>query len=209
MVTKIIMNICILLAAGTSSRFGLKTRKQMFILPDTQKTILETCIDNIIKTVDKIILVTNEDFYTKNRKIIVIPNVINCRLKSIEVGLDYVNKNYSLSTKNIIIHDVARPYITPQHIIDIIKKTDVYSQYCMKLTNGLIYEGTQCVDRDCYMELCTPICIKYKICKIICKDKVPCEFIDILNEMSLPFHLIPTSFRYIRKITTLDDINII
>ena len=198
------MNVCILLAAGTSSRCG--TSKQMLFMRRTNKTVMETCIDTLLQAVDKIILVTNEDFTHKNRKVIIVPNKINCRLQSIKVGLDYINKNYSRVTNKIIIHDVARPFIRPCDIRGIIAKTDGYAQYCLKLTNGLIYKSTQTLNRDDYMELCTPICVDYKICKIICKEQVPCEFIDSLITLKLPYTLIPHYYQYLRKITTLDDV---
>lgn len=197
------MNICILLAAGTSSRFG--SSKQLFILP-SGKTILETCIDTLLQVVDKIIVVTNEVFINKNRKVICVTNSINCRLKSIEVGLHYISTHYSLSTKRLVIHDVARPFITTNHILNLLQSKKVLVQYCLKLTNGLIYKGTQCVNRDDYMELCTPLCIEYKTCRLLCKNEVPYEFISGLSQEQ--YQLIPSSYKYLRKITTVDDIYI-
>jgi len=194
------MNICILLAAGTSTRFG--SIKQLYILPNG-KTVLETCIETLLKVVDKIIVVTNESIPNKNRRVIFVPNSINCRLKSIEAGLRYIEKHYSLSTDKIVVHDAARPFITVDHIKKILSSKHVLAQYCMKLTNGLIYKGVQCVDRDDYMELCTPLCIDYKICMHICKNGVPYEFIDVIK---LPFDLIPSTHRYLRKLTTQDDV---
>ena len=197
------MNICILLAAGTSSRFG--TSKQLYTL-STGKTILETCIETLLKAVDKIIVVTNDNFPNKNRKVICVPNLINCRLQSIAAGLNYIDKHYSLGTRKIIIHDVARPFITPDQVYKLILNKTVYSQYVLKLTNGLIYKGTQCVSRDDYMELCTPLCFDYKVCKLLCRDGVPYEFINGL--LATDIDLIPSSYKYLRKITVSNDIHV-
>jgi 2-C-methyl-D-erythritol 4-phosphate cytidylyltransferase len=197
------MNICILLAAGTSSRFG--SSKQLFIL-SSGKTILETCLETLVQVVDKVIVVTNEVFLNKNRKVIVVTNSINCRLKSIEAGLHYIDTHYSLSTRRVVIHDVARPFITSEQVSKILHSKKKLVQYCLKLTNGLIYKGTQCVSRDDYMELCTPLCIEYKTCRLLCKNKVPYEFISGLAQEE--YQLIPSSYKYLRKITTIDDIYI-
>lgn len=194
------MIICILLAAGTSSRFG--SSKQFCILPNN-KTCIETCIETLLQVVDKIIVVTNDSFPNKNRRVICVPNLINCRRKSIEVGLHYIDTHYSLSVKKVLIHDVARPFITVGHIQTLLSSTYKYSQYCLKLTNGLIYKGTQCVDRDDYMELCTPICIEYRL---LCKIKVPCEFIDLLKPNE--YELIQSHYNYLRKITTMEDVRL-
>ena len=198
-----VMNICILLAAGTSSRFG--SSKQLFIL-SCGKTILETCIETLVQVVDKVIVVTNEVFLNKNRKVIIVTNSINCRLKSIEAGLHYIDTHYSLSTRRVVIHDVARPFITTEQVSKILHYKKVLVQYCLKLTNGLIYKGAQCVSRDDYMELCTPLCINYKVCRLLCKNGIPYEFISGLTQEQ--YQLIPSSYKYLRKITTIDDIYI-
>ena len=199
------MNICILLAAGTSSRFG--SSKQLFILP-SGKTVLETCIETLVQVgeLGKVIVVTNKVFPNKNRKVICVTNSINCRLKSIEAGLHYIDTHYSLSTRRVVIHDVARPFITVDHILNLLQSKKVHVQYCLKLTNGLIYKGVQCVNRDDYMELCTPLCIEYKTCRLLCKNGVPYEFISGLTQEE--YQLIPSSYKYLRKITTIDDIYI-
>ena len=192
------MNICILLAAGKSIRFGTSS-KQLHVLPSGE-TVLETCIETLLQVVDKIIIVTNDIVQYKNRRVICIPNNISCRLKSIEAGLHYIRTHYSLVTKKVLIHDVARPFITCKHIQRLLSSRYKYSQYCLKLTNGLIYKGVQCVDRDAYLELCTPICIEYNL---FCRLKVPNEFIDLLKPEE--YELVHSHYKYLRKITTIDD----
>ena len=198
------MNICILLAAGKSLRFG--SNKQLYTLPTTGKSVLDTCIQTLVKVVDKVIVVTNDMIHTKNRKVICVPNHIDCRLQSISAGLKYIDRYYSLKTLNIIIHDAARPFITVEHVQNLLKCRTKYSQYCLRLTNGLIYKGTKCVNRDEYMELCTPLCINYMICKKLCTNGVPYEFIDGLVSLKIDYKLIPSSYKHLRKITTIDDI---
>jgi 2-C-methyl-D-erythritol 4-phosphate cytidylyltransferase len=66
------------------------------------------------------------------------------------------------TVKNVIIHDSARPFIQNYHINELLEsmKENVYSQYYMKLVNGLLNIKTnQFVDRDDYVEICTPLCI--------------------------------------------------
>ena len=116
-------NIGILLAAGFSSRFNNSNPKQLYII--NNKHVICYSIDVMLKTLDKLIIVTNSKCYkkikhiiknkNKNKSIIVLKNDINCRLESIGIGLNYINKNYN-HCSNVLIHDSARPYITEQMI---------------------------------------------------------------------------------------------
>jgi choline kinase len=54
-------NICVLLAAGTSSRFINNKSKQLYLLNDIP--IIKYSIDVFINSVDKIIIITNSNCY--------------------------------------------------------------------------------------------------------------------------------------------------
>ena len=230
--------ICILLSAGTSSRFNNiksdtqsnnKYSKQLY--PIDNKPLILYSIENIIYVVYKLIIITNIECYDKikniinkkynyqndkKKKIILLINNINCRLESINTGLQYINKNYKNNNlNNIIIHDVARPYITIDYIKTLTSSnntTHFYSQYYLKLTNGLMHIDNEVVDRDKYIELCAPLCINYKLFNFIFtnyieKNKsITSEFIPILQLLNIKINLIEGHYKYLRKITTRDDI---
>ena len=240
--------ICSLLSAGTSSRFqdtpiatnNITTQehykyqyKQIHLIEN--KPVILYSIENIIDNVDKLIIITNSECYDdiktiitdKYSKIIVLKNDINCILESINTGLQYINKYYRQNKNlnnidNIIIHDVARPYITQDYIQKLISSdnhtntdtsTYLYSQYYLKLTNGLMnLDNNTIVDRNKYIELCTPLCINYKLFNFIFtnyieKNKsITSEFIPILQLLNIKINLIEGHYKYLRKITTRDDI---
>ena len=80
------MNIGIILAAGTSSRFNQIVQKQLFEIDG--KPIVNHSIDTM-QFLDDLIIVTNSNckINTKNKILI---NDVNCRLESIKVALDYL-----------------------------------------------------------------------------------------------------------------------
>jgi len=179
------MNIGILLAAGTSSRFDNDKLKQLYILNEIP--IVEYSIKVMLNTLEKIIIITNTKCYeeiknisNKYKNISIIINDINCRLESLEKGLEYLNQNYNYNyyynnIKNVIIHDAARPYITDIYIKDLLKACEkkIYAQYYLKLVNGLAKKNNlnyEIKDRDEYIEICNPICIDYIFFDIIFKN---------------------------------------
>ena len=233
--------ICILLSAGTSSRFNninsntqpnTNYSKQLYLIDN--KPLILYSIETIIDVVDKLIIITNIECYDKikniinekynyqndkKKKIILLINNINCRLESINTGLQYINKNYKNNNlnnlNNIIIHDVARPYITIDYIKTLTSSnntTHFYSQYYLKLTNGLMHIDNEVVDRDKYIELCAPLCINYKLFNFIFtnyiqkENMITYEFIPILKILNIKCNFIEGHYKYLKKITTRDDI---
>jgi 2-C-methyl-D-erythritol 4-phosphate cytidylyltransferase len=214
------MNTGIILAAGNSTRFNHKAPKQLYKI--NGKTILTHSV-NALSELDEIIIVTNSkcaktiksppiSTNVKRRTIIVV-NDKDCRLASIKAALKITDKH----TQNIIIHDAARPYIDTTHIKTLIKssKTYAYSQYCLKLTNGLIKKNAdniECLDRDQYMELCTPLIVDYNLFNFIFKTYIDkpnrehYEALSVIDSFKIPYNLIEGSYKHLRKITTLDDI---
>jgi 2-C-methyl-D-erythritol 4-phosphate cytidylyltransferase/2-C-methyl-D-erythritol 2,4-cyclodiphosphate synthase len=127
------MNIGIILAAGNSSRFDSETPKQLYQI--NRKEIIYHSIDILSQSLDETIIVSNSSCCDKIKTdAVVLVNDVNCRLQSIKKALDYIrNKKVS----NIIIHDSARPFITKDHIDNLLasSKKFLYSQYYLKLTN--------------------------------------------------------------------------
>lgn len=226
-------NIGIILAAGNSTRFNKSLPKQIFEL--NNKPIICYSIDSVVNILDKIVIVTSTYCFETIQNIInnqyksydnidIVINDFNCRLKSIETGLAHIKNNYDINTiKNIIIHDSARPYINTNHIVELINLTNLtnltndnnqymYSQYCLKLTNGLMTNDCNIVNRDNYVELCTPLCINYDLCQFIFdnyikeENRITYEFLPILKLLKIKYILIDGNISFLKKITTSDDI---
>jgi 2-C-methyl-D-erythritol 4-phosphate cytidylyltransferase len=234
------LNVGILLAGGTSSRFNLslnenKISKQLYLLGD--KPLINYSIDSFLELEDinlnYLLIIVNSEIKEEIEKIIeketkiiiiVLVNDFNDRLESINTGLQYINDyiyDFNPSKINIIIHDSARPFITQKHLKTLIdfnqnNQNIVYSQYCMKLTNGLInLENNEVLDRNKYLELCSPISIDFKTCYDIFENYMKkdennqrefYEFIPVLNILNLEYKLIEGHFKDLRKITTRQDI---
>ncbi len=216
------MNIGILLSAGTSSRFGSQTSKQLFVID--KKPMICYSLDSMLEILDHVIIVVNNLCYLeiaeiiKNRyldqqsQITLVINNLNHRMESIKSGFQLITSNQQFSMcQSVMIHDVARPYITAMYIQRLLQsnQSHIYSQYCLKLTNGLalkyanIYEP---VDRDQYVELCTPICIQYPELVKIMKNQPIDEFLPIVNQLGYSVNLIDGDYKHLHKITTIDDI---
>lgn len=219
----------ILLAAGTSSRFmniisNNNVPKQLFTIKD--KPLIEHSIDLLLNNVDKIIVVTNSVCCDKiletinkidQNKICVLTNDINCRLKSIEVCLDYLN-DLNINISNLIIHDCARPYIKETDLKELISQSELYDyvQFNLKLVNGLAEVNSEkydVVDRDKYVELCTPLCCNYYLFNYLFKNfikKPPyyfCEILPLLNKFNIKYKMLQGKSANFKKITYFDDID--
>lgn len=217
------MNIGILLAAGTSSRFITKNNdpKQLYCINNIP--IIMYSIDAMIECLDELLIITNDRCYQqvknlteKYNKVTILINNVNCRLESVQVGLQYIKTKYD-NIKNIIVHDSARPFITEDHITTLLNEcnTNSYSQYCIKLVNGLAkqeYDNIEMVDRDKYIEMCTPLCANFYIFYFIFmnyihkSNRIVYEHLPILNILKIKYTLIPGNYLYLKKITYYDDI---
>ncbi len=118
----------------------------------------------------------------------------------------------NMNNTNILIHDSARPYIPSDYFNNMILTTHFYSQYCLKLTNGLMDLKYNTLDRDAYIELCSPLCINLKLSEIIYfnfmkkSNRYAHEFIDIIKIYNIPIELFYGKHKYLRKITYQDDL---
>lgn len=212
------MCVGILLAGGNSTRFKSDVPKQLYKI--NTKPIISYSID-AMENIDHIVIVTNNKCFDDiskiiagNSKITLLVNNIDCRLESIKTALVYIDSKFN--AKNIIIHDVARPYVKKTHIESMMEICNhvLYTQYCLKLTNGLIKidNTSEEIKRDDYVELCTPICINFKLALFIYqnyidkKNRITCEFIPILDLMEIKYELIYGNINFLKKITVYEDI---
>ena len=201
------MNIGVILAAGKSTRFGSEIPKQLYTLGD--KPIVQHSIDLLSKHLDKVIVVTNSECKDKINGDVII-NDVDSRLESIKVVLDQID-----NCKNILIHDAARPYVTESMIQSLLisSKTNLHSQFYLPIVNGLAKYtpiGYQTPDRKDYIELCSPQITDFDIFKNIFKKYIEkgdeCEVLPVISRFELRYRLIQGHYRYLRKITTLEDI---
>jgi 2-C-methyl-D-erythritol 4-phosphate cytidylyltransferase len=209
------MNVGILLAAGHSTRFGGCVSKVLYKI--NKKPIIQYGID-IFNCLEEIVIVSNSDNHkyikklNKNKKVKILINNVNNRLKSIRVALDYLQKK---DFENIIIQDAARPYVAKEMIENLLvsSKTFLYSQYYLKLINGLVKKtdvGYEVVNRDNYIELCTPQVIDFHLYNFIFKKYIEknttCEVLPLMEKFNIKYNLIEGDQRYLRKITKINDI---
>lgn len=205
------MNIGIILAAGNSTRFDNETPKQLYLF--NNKPIINYSIDVLSQFLDEIIIVTNtycSDKIKTNHTILI--NDIDDRIESIKVALDYIgDKKY----RNIIIQDSARPFITPNMINDLLESSKTYqhSQYCLDLVNGLVRKndfGWEVAPREDFIELCSPQITDFELFKYIftnyIETKIDCEILPIMCKLKYDYNLIKGNNKYLRKITTIEDI---
>jgi len=204
------MNIGIILAAGISSRFNQNVQKQLFEIDG--KPVVNHSIDTM-QFLDDLIIVTNSNCQINAKNKILI-NDINCRLESIKVALDYLGDKKNI---NIIIHDAARPFVPKNYFEQLIdsNKNFLYSHYCLKLVNGLARKtesGYEIVDRDQFIELCTPQIVDFGLYNFIFRkymmqpNRVSWEILPIMDHLKIKYNLIEGSIKYLRKITTTEDI---
>jgi len=201
------MNIGVILSAGKSTRFDSEIPKQLY--PIDGKPIIQHSIDLLSKHLDKVIIVTNSEC---SDKIIgnVIINDVDSRLESIKVALDSIE-----TCDNILIHDAARPYVTDWMIEDLLKSSNrnIHSQFYLPLVNGLAkknFNGYEIPNREDFIELCSPQITKYDFFKHIFRNYIEkgdeCEILPIVSRFEIKYNLIQGHYKYLRKVTTIEDI---
>lgn len=226
------INIALLLAAGYSTRFINDTNiaKQLYKYND--KPLICYSIDVMlnIDTINTVIIVTNtkckndiqvivddyNDYQSKcNKTIRVIVNDINERIESLITGFQYIVENYgNYNNGCIIIHDVARPFITTDYINNLLNQsiTYDYNHYCLKMVNGLINLDTcEFVDRNKYIEACTPLSININIIRIVIENHIEDlrkanELFTIVRMITDKYNFVYGEYCYLRKITSFNDL---
>jgi len=207
------MNVAVILAAGNSSRFLSEIPKQLYSI--NNKSVASYSIELLSKNFDQLVVITNSRCYDQIRNLTpsVLINDIDCRLKSIEIALGFFDKTNNV--ENILVHDAARPFISQENIDKLFDSQQYhpYSQFYLKLVNGLARRtnsGYTIVDREEYIELCTPQLVNYELyCSLFnmfVKPKLTWEIIPILDTLKIQYNLIEGSLKDLRKITTINDL---
>jgi 2-C-methyl-D-erythritol 4-phosphate cytidylyltransferase len=210
------LNIGILLSAGNSTRFHNNTIKQLFIMDN--KPLLLHSLDIMYPLLDLIIIIVNTTNFsqiqqiTKSYKnVILVINDVDCRLETIWSGIVYLyEKQYNIN--KIIIHDSARPFITKQHIYNLIHSSKSYIHYCTKITNGLLNIYNNETIREDFIQLCSPLSINYDIAYFIYKNymskehRITWEFFYIVKLLNIDYEFLYDTDKYLRKITYYEDI---
>lgn len=151
------MNIGIILAGGIGKRFGGDIPKQYFLLKG--KEIISYSIDAFksSKTIDKIIVVLDEEEYQNGRisKTYEIESVCggSTRNQSFKNALDYIHENYPNCSK-IIENNAACPMITPELIDMYIGFLDSYDcvTTAYKITDALgRYDNEPAIREEFYL----------------------------------------------------------
>ena len=134
------------------------------------------------------------------------------RLSTIEVALNHVQ---GCHYNNIIIHDAARPFISKEYIEALLVSSSRFShsQYVLKINNGLaqIIDNKWIIpDREQFIQLCTPQITNFNLFKKLFKEYIltglECEILPVVSKLNFDFNLIEGSEKYLRKLTTIDDL---
>jgi len=149
------MNIAIILAGGYGTRISGKIPKQLikiadkpilihtieiFLLNDKIKHIIIVCNKKIISEVNDLI----KFYWSDNNKKIDVIEGGETRNHSILMAYNFLNENYNLNNKDIIItHDAVRMFVNKKLINDSIKS-------CM--TNHIIIPTIDIVDSICKID---------------------------------------------------------
>lgn len=201
------MNIGIILAAGKSTRFDSPIPKQLY--PINGKKIIQYSIDLLEKYLDDVIIVANSECI-KSIDGNVILNDVDSRLESINVALNHIQ-----NCENILIHDAARPFVTEAMIKQLMEsnESNVHSQFVLPLVNGLAKKtnfGYEISNREEFVELCSPQITRFSVFKAIFDNYIlknrECEMLPVISRFGLPYNLIEGKSKYLRKITTFEDI---
>jgi len=206
------MDYGVLLAAGKSSRFSHEIPKQLFSLGG--KPLISHSIETL-SILDRLLIVTNSDLQEEIKKLAphaeILINDMDCRIQSIKTAIKHVQH-----AENVILHDAARPFITTQHIRALLQEVEhvQYCQYYLNLVNGLVKKHGDdfCLaKREQFIELCTPQIIKGDLFAKVFKkiNTKRCELLPLAKSLNINYNLIEGHYRYLRKITTLEDAFII
>lgn len=201
------INVGILLSAGYGNRFSNDIVKQLYIIDDLPMILYSLKV--LLNVLDYVVIVVNTKCFDDVKKIIHENNT----------GLYFI-KNNMKNIKNVIIHDSARPpFIKEKHIMDLTSKMNgeiLYIQYYFNLVNGLLRKNKdgnyEEIDRSEFIEICTPICANFELYEFLFsnnlkKEKRKCyEIIPLLDSLKIKYELIEGEYKYIRKITKLEDI---
>ncbi len=110
-------------AAGRGSRFGADVPKQFLKLGD--RTVLEQSLENFIRSpyVDEIVVIANPDFIGETRELLKQKHIDATVVPGGAERTDSVREGLKAATGALVlIHDAARPFVTPEVIGRVIEK---------------------------------------------------------------------------------------
>lgn len=192
-------NYVIILASGSSNRFGDKIPKQ-FIEIEGQ-TILEKSIDAFEKNsnITDIILITNPDYieYTQNlvkgkfSKLRIIHAGGKTRQESSAIGVSLIKE----PNANVLIHDAARPFVSQEIITNCIKALETNKAVGVAINsndtiikvdeNGFIKEIP---NRNFLRRIQTPQCFKLDIIKTAHQKALENPELTVTDDCGLVLH---------------------
>ena len=182
-------NFLILLAGGSSSRFGSNTKKQFVKI--NNKFLFSFSLDKFIKSkiISKYIIVLPKEYnkniikyFDTNYKNLFKKNIIFFvaggikRYDSVYNALNFIWQNFKIDKKtNVLIHDSARPFVDVNDIINLSKHIIKYKsvslatkvvdtmKICISDDNKIIVKKT--IDREKIFSIKTPQGFNFKILK--------------------------------------------
>lgn len=192
-------NYVIILASGSSNRFGDKIPKQ-FIEIEGQ-TILEKSIDAFEKNsnITDIILITNPDYieYTQNlvkgkfSKLRIIHAGGKTRQESSAIGVSLIKE----PNANVLIHDAARPFVSQEIITNCINALETNKAVGVTINsndtiikvdeNGFIEEIP---NRNFLRRVQTPQCFKLDIIKTAHQKALENPELTVTDDCGLVLH---------------------
>lgn len=217
------MNIALIVAGGSGTRFGGETPKQ-FLLIDN-KPLLAYTIEafNKVKNIDQIVLVVPKEYINEVKKYKVdfnlskISKVVEggtTRQESVKNGLLSINCN---DEDIILIHDGARPLINEDIIAANIQECSKYQavETVIPMVDTVIKseDGTKLdsvKNRNELYQVQTPQTFKYSLIKkahLICKDNLVSDDAQLIKNMGINVHLVIGSRTNI-KITNKEDLEL-
>jgi len=161
------MNSAIIVSAGCGSRFSSDIPKQYTKL--NNKEILSYSVETFLNhpEINEVIIVCNADWINHVKKNYPLCQIIKGGVHRRNSCINGIN-SISKKTENILIHDAARPFVSPKIISDCIKSLKIYDA-CAPIIpsfDSLVswYDNKAShVDRTKIFSIQTPQCFKKEL----------------------------------------------
>ncbi len=121
------MNVCLILAGGSSKRFGGSLPKQYDLLNDTEVISYTINAMKHSKKTDAVVCVLGKAYaqHICKKYSIAVTYSGTTRNQSLRNGLEYIKQNYQQCEK-VFINEAARPFITVELIDNYFQRLDEY-----------------------------------------------------------------------------------
>lgn len=160
------MNIALLLAGGTASRFGGETPKQYIQLNGAEVISYSIHAMKHSAHTDRIICAADRDHVQRLREVYQIETIPggDSRNQSVRNGLEYIKRQYPQCGK-VLIHEAARPFLTPEWVDDYWEKLDQYDSVitAQRITDSLGRFGEAVTDRSEYYLIQAPEAFRFEL----------------------------------------------